>query len=266
VQAELGQPERPAAARNVEEALARLAGIVAAARAGGSAVGICAAVRRQATLRLREAIGSGAFADGARMEALETIAANRFLAAYEAFGSGAVAARCWQLAFTASREDRLVILQNVLLAMSAHIGFDLGVAAAEVCPGEAIFALQGDLDRLAGILGGLLPAAEAAIGRFSPLLGLLEQLGGRSDGEVLHFSCSAALAGAWKQSLVLAQLPPAAWPAALDAFDEKAALLGKLIAEPGGLAAKAVDIIRLTESLDVRAVIDALDSLPAGKP
>jgi Family of unknown function (DUF5995) len=256
------QPVQPAAG-NLDEVLARLGGIVAAARAGGSALGFFAAYHRQVTLRVREGIAAGAFADGPRMARLETACANRYLAAHAALGAGGAAApRCWQLAFTASRDDRLIILQNLLLGINAHVTFDLGIAAAEVCPGGDLAGLRGDLDQLLQIQGALLPAAEAAVRRFSPHLGLLDQLGGRSEEDVLHFSFDAARSGAWNHAVVLAHLPPAAWPAALDAFDRQATWLGRLIADPGGLAGRAVEIIRLTESLDVRAVIDALDVLP----
>jgi hypothetical protein len=256
------QPEQPAAG-NLDEVLARLASIVASARAGGSALGFFAAFHRQLTLRVRERIAAGAFADGPRVARLATVFANRYLAAHGAFGAGGPAApRCWQLAFTASREDRLIILQNLLLGINAHVTFDLGIAAAEVCPGGDLAGLQEDCEKVLQILGALLPAAEAAVRRFSPLLGLLDQLGGRSEEEVLHFSLGAARTGACNHAVILVHLPPAAWPAALDAFDRQATWLGKLIADPGGLVGKAVEIIRLTESLDVRAVIDALDALP----
>jgi hypothetical protein len=258
------QPPGQPAALNIDEVLARLTGIVDAARAGASPLGFFAALYRHVTLHVQQGIGAGFFADGPRMATLDTTFANRYLAAYDAFSAGEPASSCWQLAFTASRENRLIILQNLLLGINAHINFDLGIAAAQVCPGDAIAGLQGDFDKINQILSGLLPAVEATIGRFSPLIGLLDQLGGRSEEEVLNFSLDAARISAWNHALVLAHLPQAVWPAALDAFDQKATFLGKLVADPGGLAAKAVEMIRLTESLDVRAVIDALDALPEG--
>ncbi len=262
MQPEVLQPGQPA--RDIDEVLARLAGIVAVARAGGSTLGYFAALYKQVTLRVQQGIAAGFFADGPRMATLDTVFANRYLAAYDTFSAGGSASSCWQLAFTASRENRLIILQNLLLGINAHVNFDLGIAAAQVCPGDAIGGLQGDFDKINQILGGLLPAVEAQLGRFSPFLGLLDQLGGRSEEEVLNFSLDLARIGAWNHAVVLAHLPPAFWPPALDTFDQKTTFLGKLVADPGGLAAKAVEIIRLTESLDVRSVIDALDNLPQG--
>lgn len=272
MQAEVRLAER-APVRTLDDVLAQLAGVVAATRAAGSSLGCFAAVYRQLVRRLQSAVAAGSFADGARVEALEAALAGRYLAVFDALAAGGgEAPECWRLAWTASREDRLIVLQNVLLGLSAHLGFDLGVAAAQAAqaeqaapaqPGEAVAALRPDLDGIFDLVGALLPSVEAAIGSFSPQLGLLDELGGRgAEPGALGFSLAAARAGAWNQAVVLAHLPSAAWPAALAGFDRQATALGRLIADPGGLAAKAVEVIRLTESLDVPAMIDALDALP----
>jgi len=240
-----------------------LAGIVARARAANSSLGYFPALYRQVTLAVRDGIARGFFDDGPRMQRLDTVFANRYLAAYQAFLAGARPASCWELAFSATRGDRLIILQDLLVAINAHVNFDLGIAAAEVCPGEAIASLHGDFDKINQLLGKLLPVAEAAIGRFSPLIGLLDQIGGRDETQVLDFSLDAARDDAWNHALVLAHLPRSVWPPAVAALDAKVTFLGKLIAEPGGLAGKAVEMIRLTESLDRAAVIAVLDSLDA---
>jgi Family of unknown function (DUF5995) len=219
------------------------------------------------TLEVQRGIAQGRFEDGPRMVRLDVTFANRYLAAYETFRAGGTASGCWQLAFTATQDDRLIILQDLLVGINAHINFDLGIAAAQTSPGDAIDGLHGDFDQINLILGGLLPRVEKVIGQFSPLIGLLDQLGGRSEEEVLNFSLDAARDDAWNHALVLAHLPPAVWPAAVAAIDRKVTFLGKLIAEPGGLAGEAVRMIRLTESLDARAVIAALDGIDgAGGP
>ena len=254
----------PLQAQDIDQVLAILADVVAAARARRSPLGYFAALYQQVTLLVKQGIAQGFFADGPRMERLDTIFANRYLAAHQAFISGGTASGCWQLAFTTTANGQLIILQALLVGINAHINFDLGIAAAEICPGEAIAGLHGDFDKINQLLGGLLPKVEATIGRFSPLIGVLDNLGGRSEEEVLNFSLDAARDDAWNHALILAALPQSVWPPALAALDAKVTFLGKLIAEPGGLAGKAVEIIRLTESLDVPAVIDALDSLDTG--
>jgi hypothetical protein len=248
-------------AQDIDQVLAMLAEIVAAARVAGNAIGYFPALYRQVTLRVKRGIAEGFFEDGPRMERLDTVFANRYFAAYQTFRAGGEPPRCWQVAFRATRRDQLIILQDLLVGINAHINFDLGIAVAEVGPAGAIAGLRGDYEKINQILGELLQQAEAVVGRFSPMIGLLDQIGGRDETAALNFSIDAARDDAWNHALILAHLPPAVRPQAVAALDAKAAFLGKLVTEPGGLAAKAVEMIRLTESLDRVAIIDALDSL-----
>jgi hypothetical protein len=250
----------PQQAQNVDQVLAMLAEIVAAARAVASSTGYFPALYRQVTLRVKQGIAAGFFDDGPRMARLDTVFANRYLAAWQTLRAGGEPSRCWQVAFRATRSDQLIILQDLLVGINAHINFDLAIATAEV-GGGGLAALHGDYEKLNQILAELLPKAEAAIGRFSPMLGLLDQVGGRDEAAALNFSIDAAREDAWNHALILANLPSEVHPPALAALDAKVAFLGRLIAQPGGLAGKAVEMIRLTESVDRAAVIDALDSL-----
>jgi len=78
---------------------------------------------------------------------------------------------------------------------------------------------------------------------------------------VLGFSMDAARDDAWLHAEVLSYQPSAVWPLTVRIVDDKVEFLGKLIAQPIGLVGKAVDIIRDTESKDVPAIIDALNSI-----
>ncbi len=251
----------PAPAQDIDQVLAALADIIADARAASSPMGYFPALYRQVTLAVKQGIAQGFFDDGPRMQRLDVVFANRFLAARQAYLAGGQPASCWQVALQATRSDQLIIIQDLLVAINAHINFDLGIAAAEVSPGDAIATLHGDFDKINQLLANLLPATEAVVGRFSPLIGLLDQVGGRDETQVLNFSLDAARVDAWNHALILAHLPQPLWPPALDALDAKATFMAKLIAEPGGLAGKAVEMIRLTESIDRVAIIDALASL-----
>jgi hypothetical protein len=248
-------------AQDIDEVLVILADVVAGSRARRSPMGFFPALYRQVTLLVKQGIAQGSFDDDERMGRFDTLFANRYLAAFGTFSSGGSAASCWQTAFEATRSDRLIILQDLLVGINAHINFDLAIAAAELSPGDAITALHGDFDKINQILGALLPKVEAVVGRFSPLIGLLDQIGGRDETGVLNFNLDAARDDAWNHALILAHLPRPVWPPAVAALDTKVTFLARLIAEPGGPAGKAVEMIRLTESLDREAIIDALDSL-----
>jgi uncharacterized protein DUF5995 len=165
------------------------------------------------------------------------------------------------VAFNSTRSGQLIILQNLLVGINAHINLDLGVAAGENFPGQALQDFHGDFDKINDILGGLIAPVEAVVGQFSPLLGILEKIGGRDAVEVLDFSMDGARDDAWLHAVLLSLQPSSVWPLTVKALDSKVAFLGKVIAQPVGLVANAVRLIRDTESKDVPAIIDALSSI-----
>ena len=50
-----------------------------------------------------------------------------------------------------------------------------------------IHALHDDFMRVKDILGALMPRVRTTIGRFSPLLDVIDRVGGADDDEVLNF-------------------------------------------------------------------------------
>ncbi len=103
-----------------------------------------------------------------------------------------------------------------------------------------------------------MPEVRKCIGRFSPLLDVLDRISG-DDDEVLNFSIRVARDQAWSQALVLASTPdPERRAELVDSLDRSVAVLGGVVANPGGLLQRAVDLVAATESDDVVAVMDAL--------
>jgi hypothetical protein len=248
-------------ANNIDQVLQLLASIIEDAKANDSRLGFFAALYRQVTLEVQRGIERGFFDDGPRMERFDTVFANRYLAALDAWQSGGTPTRSWKVAFTAMEQSQEIILQDLLVGMNAHINLDLGIAAAQICPGDEIQGLQGDFDKINQVLAALISGVETVIGRFSPLFGLLEKIGGKDAAEVLNFSLDAARQDAWAHAVILAHETPALQALTIEALDGKVSFLGRLIASPVGLAGKAVELIRATESDDVAAITDALDSV-----
>ncbi len=256
----------PLQASNIDEVLAILSQIIADCAARRDPLGYFPALYRQVTLRVKAGIEQGFFDDGPRMDRFDARFANRYLAAYEAFTTGGLPSKCWQVAFGATRSGKTIILQDLLVGINAHINLDLGVAAGEAFQGAALQGFRGDFDKINQILAALVPPVEAVIARFSPLFGILERLGGRDALEVLNFSLDAARDDAWLHAELLALQPPVLWPLTIQALDRKVAFLGRLISQPGGLVGRAVELIRETESQDVPAIIAALDSVEPALP
>jgi hypothetical protein len=248
-------------ANNIEDVLRILDGIIADCKAKSDPLGYFPALYHQVTLTVKQGIATGAFDNGPRMDRFDAIFANRYFAAYAAWRSGGQPSKCWQTAFQATQSGRLIILQDLLVGINAHINLGLGVAAGETFPGPALQGFHGDFDKINAILSDLLPKVEDTVCEFSPLLGLLAKIGGKDAIEVLDFSIDAARDDAWLHAVILSLQPPASWPLTVQALDSKVTFLGKLIAQPTALVAQAVNLIRDTESKDVPAVIDALNSI-----
>jgi hypothetical protein len=213
----------------------------------------------QTTRTVRDRVAAGLFDDAERMCRFVEAFAARYLTPLQASRQGQPVPRCWALAFdTAARRDK-VILQHLLLGINAHVNLDLAVVAAEICPGEQIGSLNDDFMRVNAVLAELLPAVRACIGRFSPLLDVIDRVGGADDDEILNFSIRVAREEAWSQALLLAATDdPARRAQLVDSLDRAVSVLGKVVASPGGLLRRAVDLVAATESDDVVAVMDAL--------
>lgn len=248
-------------ARDIDGVIAELDVIIAAAIAEGSRLGLFAALYRQVTVRVKQGIASGFFEDGPRMARLDTIFANRYLDALATWQAHGAPSRSWWCAFDAAQRTDLILLQHLLLGINAHINLDLGIAAATTCPGDALAALRTDFDRINQILGALTDDVKRVIGEFSPLLHLLDELGGPLDDSLINFSMTIARDDAWRHAAVLAAQAPAQQAPTIDVLDRKTSFLGKMIAEPGRLLTLVLDAVHLRESRDIAAVIRALDAL-----
>jgi hypothetical protein len=246
------------AANNIAEVLTALDRIIAAFRAQGRRLAFFPALYRAVTLRVQAGIVQGEFADGARMDRLDTAFANRYFAALDALQAGGEPPRAWQVAFSAENRAGLMILQHLLLGVNGHINFDLPIAVVAVAAGGTLPDLRGDFDAINAILGALLDPVQSAIERYSPLLTLLDRVGGRSDEQIVNFSLQTARDEAWHEATRLAGEPDAQRERSGVSLDRRVALLGERILLPGGLVGSAIDLISHTESDDVSSIVDGL--------
>lgn len=236
--------------------------VVSQAGAAGSPLGYFAALYRSVTVTVAEGIEVGFFDDGARMERLDVVFANRYLAALEAFQSGRDPSRCWAVAFGAADSSRPVVLQHLLVGINAHINLDLGVAAAQVAPGDALPGLRRDFDRINEILAMMSGRAQQALAEISPWLGLLDVVGGRTDDQVVRFSIEVARTEAWRLATELAPLAAGVRTGPIATRDRLVARLGRRVLQPGLLSA-GLWLIGLRESSDVGRNLAVLAGISA---
>ena len=139
----------------IDGILERLSPIVVQTKAENSPLGYFAALYRKVTLQVKSDIERSRFEDNARMERLDVIFANRYLAAYDAHRAGRTPTGVWALSFAAAQQWWPIVLQHLLLGMNAHINLDLGIAAARTAPGDRLPDLKDDFDRINEVLAGL---------------------------------------------------------------------------------------------------------------
>lgn len=244
--------------QTIDEVIAALDAIIARAIAERSRLGFFAVLYREVTVQVKIGIANNRFEDGARMERLDVLFANRYLEAYENFQKGLPASACWEAAFQAVAAWRPLILQHLLLGMNAHINLDLGIAAAQTASGAALPGLKRDFEEINKILSSLLDQVQAKIDALSPWLNWLDRIGGRFDETLFNFSLKIARGAAWKVAERFAPLAPEKYPQEIVALDEKITKLARKILSPGWLISGAAFLIKLREQDDVAYIISVL--------
>jgi len=124
----------------------------------------------------------------------------RNFAAIEALETGKEVPRAWRPVFDAEARPGILILQYLLLGMNAHINFDLPIATERVARSADLKALEPDFLAINAILADLLDKVQAVIDRFSPLLDILDRIGGRTDEAIVTFSIDIARDEAWHEA------------------------------------------------------------------
>jgi len=246
-------------AQTIDEVIARLDAIIERAIVERDRLGFFAVLYRTVTAAVKEGIAAGRFQDGPRMERLDIVFANRYLHAFHLHRSGLSPTNSWRAAFAAGSSSRVVIMQHLLLGMNAHINLDLGIAAAEVCPGDALATLEHDFNEINIVLATLETDVEREVCSLSPWIDRLDHIDPRAGRVVANFSIDKARAASWRTAQRLAALSGRERDAAIDEIDAKVALLARLIERPIGMMINLnLVLVRLRETWDARKVIRVL--------
>ena len=241
-----------------------MAAVAALARADGDRAGYFAAMYGAVTRRVRTLALAGEFDDPERMAAFVDAFAGRYLDAVRARRSGGQMTQAWSAAFAVDASWRPTILQHLLLGMTAHIGLDLGIVAAQVAsmPGSGGLArLRPDFDGINDVLAAMVPEVEAAVGDLSPALGLLDRLGGRADAFAVTRVIARARDLAWGTATRLVGVAGDDRAAAIVGVDREVAEWSRVIAHPGPIASSVLLSVRVLERHSVATVIDRLGEL-----
>src|SRR5438132_477142 len=115
----------------IDDILLQLEDIITESIRTNNRAGYFAALYYKVTASVKEGIAGGRFENGPRMERLDVIFASRYLDALNAWKNGGPVTGSWRAAFEATKKSSLLVLQQLLLGMNAHINLDLGIAAVE---------------------------------------------------------------------------------------------------------------------------------------
>lgn len=245
------------AARTIDDVITELDRVIADARRTRGRIGYFPALYRKVTLRVRQGIAAGEFEDGPRMERLDVVFANRYLAAIDEHVAGRRPTRAWSTSFAAAREWSPIVLQHLMLGMNAHINLDLGIAAAEVAPGSALAQLRADFMQINVVLASLVDQVKAELAQIWKPLGPLDRMSGRVEDVIAEFSMTKARDAAWGFATQLADRSPEARAGLIAERDAWTATFGQVVRRPP-IGRLALLLVRLGERRDIAENIDIL--------
>jgi hypothetical protein len=220
-----------------------------------SRIGFFAALYHHVAVAFERAIAAKQFDDPARMERLDVVFFNRYLAALDEMIAKKKPTRAWATAFDAARDPRPVTVQHLVLGMNAHINLDLGIAVAETMPHEHLADFEADFDKMNALLASLLGDVMKDLSIIWPALGAFNRIFGREESLVVDFSMREARANAWKSAVTLTKLHKDARQDEIHKMDALVSELGRVVWRPGVLADVFLRLVHAAERGDVVARI-----------
>ena len=166
-------------ATNLDEVINCIKKIIADAIQNNNRAGYFASLYLKVTTSVKEGIDKRRFQNGSRMETLTVNFANRYLNSYDQWQKKENLSACWKLAYQETEKSSVLILEQLLLGMSAHINLDLGIATVKTQHenGTALQDIRNDFDAINSIIASLTYEAISELNKVSPFLSLLAMTG-----------------------------------------------------------------------------------------
>lgn len=248
-------------ATSIDEVIAATNQIIADSIQTQSRAGYFASLYLKVTMQVKDGIAKGVFQNGHRMETLDVIFANRYLHAYYQRQNKEEPTASWKLAFEQVEKSSTLILEQLLLGMSAHINLDLGIATVQTqqSAGAPLQDIHDDFDTMNAIIGSLTYEVLAELDKVSPLLSLLGLHAGNTDSVLIQFSIINARDGAWCFAEELYGKTGADLADGIAERDQNVFQLGKSLVGQTGALAFTIWLIHLFEWKNPAKVINALN-------
>ena len=243
----------------LDEVIAQLEKIITFCETNNNCAGYFAVLYYKVTSNLKGCISKKDFEDCERMERLGVTFANRYLDSFHSWIAGKHMTDSWQVTFDAVSDNTSIVLQHLLLAMNAHINFDLGIATVHVMHGYPLDGIHNDFNGINALLATMIDNIEDCLTKVNPLMRLLDLKIYKYDEMLVEFSISTARDGAWKFSQELSGKAGPEYENYIHVRDERIRELGSNISKPRAFLLKTVvKLIRLFEKKNVASVIKIL--------
>lgn len=242
----------------IDTVIERLTQIIQQSQARGSRLGYFPALYRRVTQRVKEGIARHEFEDGPRLERLDVVFAQRYFDAFDQYQAHQTPSGVWKFAFQTADEWSPIVLQHLLLGINAHINLDLGIAAAEIAPGDQLPSLRNDFNRINALLASQVETVENQLSEIWPPLRWFRKWVHGIDKSIINFSLEKARDAAWQFAERLAPLDASERQELINDQDVLMTELGHLIRHPGLVTSTVLRAIRLGERGSVRDIINLL--------
>lgn len=248
-------------AATIGEVIASLEQIISDSIKNNTRFGYFATLYLKVTQAVQQGIEHGQFQNNSRMEQLDVTFANRYLNAYYLWQNNQQPTQSWKLAFEALEKSSVLILEHLLLGMSAHINLDLGIATVQTVGAGPLEDIHVDYNIMNDIIGGLTYSVLAELDKVSPLLSLLGLHAGDSDSVLIQFSIVNARDGAWCFAEELYGKTGSALDKVIQERDNNIFTLGNSLVHQKGLIAFTIWLIHVFEKKSPRKVIEILSGV-----
>lgn len=244
----------------IQDIIDDLSTIVQDCEKSNNKTGYFAALYKRMTAAVLENINAGNFEDGPRMERLDVVFAQRYLDARTGYFSNQSCSLSWKNAFDASRDNSLIVLQHLLLGINTHINLDLAIAAAEVAPGNSIYEMHNDFNRINSLISSLMDDIQECLSEVWFPMRILTRIANGRQIPVLNFSIDKARDASWQSAVLLANMNDVQKNEYIAQMDNTVCFIGRKIQSPGFTLGMMLHAIRVSEFDDVARTIHLIDT------
>ncbi|WP_304344704.1 DUF5995 family protein [Chryseobacterium koreense] len=247
--------------KTIEQVLEKLDEIIIWAKENKNPAGYFACTYRATTAQVLKEIQRKKFEDGPRMTIMDIAFAKRYLDAWENYQKGKKTTNSWYLAFEATKNSNLLILQHIFLGMNAHINLDLGISAASIMPFRKINPLRNDFNHINSVIASINQNVQDSLNKICYPVALIDQISNGKDNTILDFAISKARETSWTTAVISSNTPNFLKESVASIVDYAAAKVSAQILKPKLLSPALAKQLKNCESNDVVKNIEILEQI-----